>query len=189
MNLSADNVRDSIPLFRNGSGGEIPTSAHQLLFQKTDVHRACALNALWHSRFPKIDWSNVVRNKDYICFVAEYDMMAYASAIWSSPIASNRLKNGDCSLELRRMAIAEDAPKNTASRMLGWMRRYIKKHLQHISLLLSYQDTDVHDGTIYKASGWYVGNKSKGTSWTNKKRKRNKEQSLADKIRWELCLG
>ena len=188
MNLSADNVRDSIPLFRNGSGGEIPTSAHQLLFQKTDVHRACALNALWHSRLPKIDWSNVVRNKDYICFVAEHDMMAYASAIWSSPIASNRLKEGASSLELRRMAIAEDAPKNTASRMLGWMRRYIKKHLQHISLLLSYQDTDVHDGTIYKASGWIVANKSKGTSWTNKKRKRNKEQSLADKIRWELCL-
>ena len=58
------------------------------------------------------------------------------------------------------MAIAEDAPKNTASRMLGWMRRYIKKHLQHISLLFP-QDTDVRDGTIYKASGWIVANKVK----------------------------
>jgi hypothetical protein len=186
MNLSADNVRDSMPLFRNGSGGSIPTSAHQLLFHRTDVHRACELNKLWHSRFPDIDWSNVVRNKDYICFVAEYDAIAYASAIWSSPIAGNRLKEGATSLELRRMAIAGDAPVNTASRMLGWMRRYIRKHLDHITVLLSYQDTEVHNGTIYKASGWIPASKSRGTSWTNKKRKRNKEQSLADKIRWEL---
>lgn len=184
-NFSADNVRDSMPLFRNGSGGSIPTSAHQLLYHKTNVHRACELNQLWHSRFPKIDWSNVVRNKDYVCFVAEYDAIAYASAIWSSPIAANRLKEGASCLELRRMAIAEDAPPNTASRMLGWMRRYIIKNLPHITLLISYQDTDVHKGTIYKASGWKYANRSKGTSWSNSKRKRNKEQSMSDKVRWE----
>ena len=188
MNLSADNVRDSMPLFRNGSGGSIPTSAHQLLFHKTGVHRACELNQLWHSRFPKIVWSNVVRNKDYVCFIAEHDAIAYASAIWSSPIAGNRLKEGATCLELRRMAIAGDSPPNTASRMLGWMRRYIVKNLPHITLLISYQDTDVHKGTIYKASGWKYANRSKGTSWSNSKRKRSKEQSMSDKVRWELCL-
>jgi hypothetical protein len=187
MNLSADNVRDSMPLFRSGCGGAIPTSAHQLLFHKTNVHRACELNQLWHSRFPKIDWSNVVRNKDYICFVAEHDAIAYASAIWSSPIA-RMFKNASATLELRRLAISGDAPKNTASRMLGWMRRYIIKNLQHITLLISYQDTDVHEGTIYKASGWGSVNKSKGHTWTRKTRKRNKDQSMSDKIRWELCL-
>ena len=188
MNLSADNVRDSIPLFRNGSGGLIPTSAHQLIFSKCNVHRACELNKLWHSRFPDIHWSNVVRNKDYVCFVAEFDMIAYACAIWSSPIAANRLNEGASCLELRRMAIADDAPSNTASRMLGWMRRYIIKNLPHITLLISYQDTDVHKGTIYKASGWEYANRSIGTSWSNSKRKRNKEQSMSDKVRWELCL-
>jgi len=91
-------------------------------------------------------------------------------------------------LELRRMAISEDAPKNTASRMIGIMRRIIKKEFPHITLLLSYQDTDVHEGTIYKASGWYPASKSKGTSWTNNVRQRNKEQSLSDKVRWEFRL-
>jgi hypothetical protein len=128
-----------------------------------------------------------VRNKDYVCFVAEYDAIAYASAIWSSPIA-RRFKNASTTLELRRLAISDDAPKNTASRMLGWMRRYILKHFPHINLLISYQDTECHQGTIYKASGWGNVNKSRGHAWTCKTRKRNKDQSMSDKIRWELCL-
>tara|TARA_R100000773_G_C4220642_1_gene119373 strand:- start:3878 stop:4429 length:552 start_codon:yes stop_codon:yes gene_type:complete len=177
-----------MPLFRSGCGGSSPTAAHQLQVKKCKVQRACQLNELWHSRFPKIHWSNVVRNRDYVCFVAEFDDIAYASAIWSSPVAANRLKEGKTALELRRMAISEDAPKNTASRMIGLMRKIIKKEFPHITLLLSYQDTEVHSGTIYKASGWYAANTSKGISWTNKKRQRNKEQSLADKVRWEFRL-
>lgn len=187
-NLSADDVRDSIPLFRSGCGGSSPTSAHQLSVIKCKVQRACELNKLWHSRFPNIHWSNVVRNRDYVCFVAEYDSIAYATAIWSSPVAANRLKEGRTALELRRMAIADDAPRNSASRMIGIMRRMISKEMPHITLLLSYQDTEVHSGTIYKASGWKFASKNKGTSWTNESRKRNKEQSLSDKVRWEFRL-
>ena len=184
----AEDIRDGMPLFRNGGNYPKPTSANQLFFSRTNVHRACELNRIWHSRFPEIHWSNVVRNKDYVCFVGEYDAVAYAVAIWSSPIAANRLKNGDTTLELRRMAIAPDAPKNTASRMLGFMRKFIIKSHPHIHLLISYQDTDVHKGIIYKASGWEIASKCKGTSWTNKKRTRNEEQSLSDKVRWEYRL-
>ena len=187
MNFSVDNVRDSIPLFRNGGGGLTPTSAHQLIFHTTNVHRACELNKLWHSRLPKLHWSNVVRNKDYICFVAEFDAIAYAVAVWSSPVVRT-LGNLGTGLELRRFAIANDAPKNTASRMLGWMRKQIAKKIPHIRTLLSYQDEDVHVGTIYKASGWTPVQKTKGHSWSCKSRKRNKEQSLSNKVRWEYAL-
>ena len=187
--LRADDVIDSMPLFRSGRGGAIPTSALQLQISRCKVHRACDLNALWHSRFPKIDWSNVVRNKDYACYVAEYDDIAYAVAIWSSPIAANRLTEGKTALELRRMAICDNAPPNTASRMIGIMRRIIAKEMPHLTLLVSYQDTDVHAGTIYKASGWKAVAQNKGTSWTNENRQRNEEQSLADKVRWEYRLA
>jgi len=157
------------------------------------VHRACALNALWHSRFPRIHWSNVVRNKDYICYVAEYgetleDTMAYAVALWSSPVAANRFNGGDTMLELRRMAISADAPKNTASRMISLMRKDIVKRLPHIERLISYQDTEVHHGTIYKASGWERVATSDGSSWTTQTRKRNTEQSRTRKVRWEYQL-
>ena len=185
----ADDVTDSMPLFRSGRGGSTPTSALQFKVRKCNVHKACELNALWHSRFPKIDWSNVVRNKDSVCYVAEHEDIAYAVAIWSSPIAANRLSEGKTALELRRMAICDEAPLNTASRMIGVMRRIIAKELPHITLLVSYQDTDVHTGTIYKASGWIVSAKNKGTSWTNKTRSRNKEQSMSDKIRWEYRIS
>ena len=184
----ADDVTDSMPLFRSGRGGAIPTSALQLKINKCKVHRACELNALWHSRFPKIDWSNVVRNKDYVCYIAEYDDIAYAVAIWSSPIAANRMKEGSTALELRRMAISNKAPLNSASRMIGIMRRDISKNLPHITLLISYQDVDVHQGTIYKASGWRAASQSNGESWTNKNRIRNKAQSESNKIRWEYRI-
>lgn len=185
----ADDVTDSMPLFRGGRGGATPTSALQLQIRRCKVVRACELNALWHSRFPKIDWSNVVRNQDYACYVAEYDDIAYAVAIWSSPIAANRLKEGKTALELRRMAISDHAPKYSASRLIGIMRRIIRKEMPHITLLISYQDVDVHAGTIYKASGWTLVAKNKGTSWKNDTRQRSDEQSLADKVRWEYRLN
>lgn len=181
-------MRDLMPLFRN-SEPVAPSSPLQLEVVECKPRFACELNALWHSRFPKIDWSNVVRNRDYVCFIAIYDALVYAVAIWSSPIAANRMKEGGSALELRRLAIAPDAPKCTASRMLSVMRKKIKKTMPHIKLLVSYQDTDVHAGTIYRASGWVAGSTSKeGMDW-GKTRIRNNAQSLAPKVRWELRLS
>jgi hypothetical protein len=146
------------------------------------------LNSQWHSRFPYIHWSNVVRNKRSICYVASFDNQHWAVAIWSSPIAGNRLKDGWLLLELRRMAIKDGAPKNTASRMLSWMRKDIEKRFPEIIKLISYQDVDVHEGTIYKASGWIAHNPAKFTDWSTSTRKRSKAQSTAAKVRWEYEL-
>jgi len=112
----------------------------------------------------------------------------YAVAMWGNPVA--RAFNNRGMIELRRMAICETAPKNTATRMIGWMLRDIKKSGRYVKAI-SYQDTEVHTGTIYKASGWKVGNISKGDTWTGRKcnnRIRNIEQSTAPKIRWEFDL-
>ena len=189
MIFSEDSVRDSTPLFRSGSGGSTPTSSHQLFLIEYPVKKACKLNAVWHSRFPKIDWSNVVRNRHYVCYSFECDSISYAVAIWSSPIAANRMKDGDKLLELRRMAIAPDAPKNTASRMLSVMRRKIEAKFPDVVRLVSYQDTEVHKGTIYKASGWRIANiQEQAEDWTNTTRKRSKPQSTAPKVRWEYDL-
>lgn len=150
---------------------------------------ACQLNKEWHSRFPEIDWSNVVRNKHYVCFTADYKMIPYAVAIWSSPIAANRLTDGDLLLELRRLAICEYAPKNTATWMLGQMRKQILTMFPDVIRLISYQDTEAHHGTIYKAANWIPKSQSdKGYDWTTKDRKRTNAQSLASKVRWELDI-
>jgi len=110
-------LRELAPLF---SKGQAPPSTPRLLeVRAVDVHTACGLNKEWHSRMPYIHWSNIVRNKDYICYVAEYDHTAYAAAIWSSPVAANRLTDGEQSLELRRLAISEDAPIGDAIKALS----------------------------------------------------------------------
>ena len=165
-----------------------PTSPKQLAFKVIRAQTACQLNEQWHSRLPIIDWSNVVRNTHYVCYAAEWECEFYASAIWSSPVAQNRFKNGKQILELRRLAISPEAPRNTATRMLGWMRKDIASRFPDIALLISYQDTEVHLGTIYKADNWVAAAESEGLEWNTESRKRNKEQSLAVKVRWEYKL-
>ena len=165
-----------------------PQSPKELDFKVIRAQTACDLNAQWHSRLPIIDWSNVVRNTHYVCYGALFESEFYASAIWSSPVAQNRFKYGKQMLELRRLAISPEAPKNTATRMLAFMRKNILQTMSDIALLVSYQDTEVHLGTIYKADNWNRVHESPGIAWNTENRKRNVEQSLAPKIRWEYRL-
>ncbi len=177
---SADDVRVTCPLFQAEYGGSIPTSALHLRFSKTDIRRAVKLNNLWHSRLPSLtNWQSC------FAFSAECGNTVYAVAIWGNPVA--REFNGRGYVELRRMAIADDAPKNTATRMIGWMLRHLKSINQY-TLAISYQDTGVHTGTIYKASGWKAAamKKNIGTGWNT--RDRNTMQATTDKIRWEFQL-
>ena len=188
-NLCADSSMTELSLFQTTDDGLNPISALHLTLQKIDVHTACRLNGLWHSRLPYIHWSNIVRNKHYICYGARFNNdQLYAIAIWSSPVAGNRMKNANTILELRRFAINSYAPKNTGSRILALMRKQIKKDLPEIKTLISYQDTESHVGTIYKAANWQAVAKNNGQSWTNNKRIRNIEQSTAAKIRWEITV-
>jgi len=144
------------------------------------------LNELFHSRLPKVVQSNITRCPQQACFAAEYKNRFYASAIWTTPVA--RMLNGRNMLELRRLAIADNAPKNTATRMLKIMRLEIRKKFPTVKTLISYQDTEVHTGTIYKAAGWQAvcSSKPSVSGWNT--RKRNKMQTTAEKIRWEYEL-
>lgn len=186
--MSGDDVQVAFPLFQEGRGGAVPTSPHQFLIKEISASSASKANKRYHSRLPEIHWSNIVRNTHYVCYGAFYDNEVYAVGIWSSPVAQNRFDDGKTILELRRLAIAPDAPKNTATRMISIMIKLIRKKFPEIKRLISYQDTDVHTGTIYKASNWINTNVTEGISWTTDKRNRNEEQTMATKIRWEYQL-
>jgi hypothetical protein len=102
--------------------------------------------------------------------------------------------NGRHWWELRRLAIAPDAPRNTASRLLCVIRRIVKQRHPDVVKLISYQDTEVHTGTIYRAAGWKIGRQvtvKQSPSWASTKKRRTRfvtPQSLAPKIRWEYDL-
>ncbi|MGD0591078.1 MAG: hypothetical protein ABSA44_09805 [Bacteroidota bacterium] len=96
------------------------------------------------------------------------------------------------------MAIAPDAPRYTASRMLGIMAKLIKSKFPQIINLISYQDKEVHKGTIYKAAGWKAIQEHKGgswnrpnatNSWNGKKRTRpDLNKATGAKVRWERAI-
>ena len=167
------------------SSGSNPTSPHHIHLKEIKAQIASQLNERWHSRLPKIHWSNIVRNTHYVCYGLYHKSEAIGVAIWSSPVAQNRFKDGKQMLELRRLALSERCPKNTASRCIGIMVKLVKKKFPEITRLISYQDTAVHNGTIYKASNWSNEAETDFASWTTNKRQRNKDQATGKKIRWE----
>jgi hypothetical protein len=163
-------------------------SVKEIDIEETRAQIACMLNELWHSRLPKIHWSNVVRNTHYVCYVFKYKEAIIGVGIWSSPVAQNRMTDGKKILELRRLALSNVCPKNTASFVIADMIKRIKKKFPELIKLVSYQDTEVHLGTIYKASNWKQAGQTTLIDWNTKDRKRNKLQSNANKIRWEYHL-
>jgi hypothetical protein len=185
MMYCGDDVRDAYPLFQEGRGGSTPTSPLLFRIEQLPFAEAKRLNKEWHSRLPRMG-TGFVESMPFLCFGAMFEMRWYAVAIWSNPVARNLPQ--DTWLELRRLAIAPDAPKNTASRMLGVMARLIRKAKPHVERLVSYQDMEVHSGCIYKAAGWTKTSVSKNANWNMPSRKRPLPQADSNKQRWELPL-
>lgn len=186
MNERGDSIRVVHPLFHGEGGGSTPTSPLQLRFGFVSMRVAIALNELWHSRLPAF----TSPPERCIGMAAEYDGCYFAAAIWSPPLA--RMLNHQGIYELRRLAIAPDAPKQTASRMLRIMRLLIKRRMPDLTRLISYQDTAVHDGTIYKAAGWIEARTDKGGEWARphlKGRDTGPTQSASPKVRWEYAFA
>lgn len=177
------------PLYQEGQGGSTPTpplSAKTLRVEQIDFADAKRLNRLWHSRLPRFGTGFIV-DQPFLCFAAEGDGGAsYAVAIWSNPVARNLPQ--DTWLELRRLAIAPEAPRNTASRMLRVMAAIIRRKRPEVVRLVSYQDTEVHTGGIYRAAGWTATTVNKDGNWNRPGRSRPAAQSVAPKRRWEKEL-
>jgi len=67
-------------------------------------------------------------------------------------------------LELNRMAFDDILPKNSESRCLSISFKLIKKNASHIKWILSFSDgTQSGDGTIYRATGFYLTQIKKNT--------------------------
>ena len=195
MNTCADGIRVLHPLFQVGEGGSTPTSAlhaRDLVFEACPKDHAVALVRAWHSRLPNCQagpWTHAFRGH-----VAD---KTFVVALWNNP-------SGRCLpnhwRELRRMACAPDAPRNTPSRFLAWMVRWFKQHEPQREHLISYQDTAVHTGTIYRAAGWK-------DEWTTTERVRDRsgkragtdrmyrwnvngtEADMVSKVRWGIDIA
>lgn len=165
--------------------------ARQLLFDVCPKLQAVNLVRLWHSRLP-----NTQLGPWQYSFMAYYNGVIYAVALWNNP--STRSLPGHW-LELRRLACCPEAPRYTCSRFLGWMVRYFKKMCPEREKCISYQDLDVHTGTIYKAANWEIEYTSKprtrdrsknrvGTTRIYRNNKNGPKPDSAGKNRWSIKL-
>ena len=119
-----------------------------------------------------------------------------AVAFWHNPSARGLPNEW---LELRRMAVKDSAPRFTASKMMGAMYRWFKKNT-NCPRLVSYHDVAVHNGTIYRASGWVPTHVSRPRNRDRSKPRsansprlyrtdsNGKAPAASAKIRWEKSL-
>ena len=122
-------------------------SVKDIKIEETRAQIACMLNEIWHSRLPKLHWSNVVRSGDYVCYVFKYQEAIVGTSIWSSPVSRILAKDKN-KLELRRMALSNVCPKNTASFVIAVMTKIISHFIifnalffiffPHIMFIMSY---------------------------------------------------
>jgi hypothetical protein len=181
--------RRMTPLFADEVGA--PEKASQLELVRCDPQYARAGVAAWHSRLPYTQVGPWV-----LAFAAHRLETCFAVALWHNPSARTLPAEW---LELRRLAVAPDAPHCTASWMLGRMARWVKQQMPEVPVLISYQDCDVHTGTIYRAAGWTpaytskarVRDRSKPRVGTRRDYRSNQNGVVPDaapKVRWQLAL-
>ena len=81
------------------------------------------------------------------------DDLLCAAQVWKLPTARMLPADGSW-MELARWCIGPLSQYNDGSRMMGWTRRWFRRHSPTVSTLVSYSDPAVHDGSLYRASGW-----------------------------------
>ena len=167
---------------------DAPKKATELACERCPIETARLLNEAWHSRLPETQ-----RGPWQFAFSAHFNGYIYAVALWHNPSARMLPPHW---LELRRMAVADDAPHCTASWFLGQMGKWFRANKKERERMISYQDVDVHKGTIYKAAGWGPVHHAKARSRDRSKpragTRRDYRSNLngaepdgAGKVRWE----
>ena len=184
-------VRALEPLF--GEPSVLAVSAKQLVLEVVPVEWVRQLNFDWHSQLPEL--GGLAFGDLRVGHALTFDGGVYGVAMWTRPIAANRMAHrSDHLVELRRLAIPDYAPKYAASRMLGQMARWFRRERPDVCRLLSYQMTDVHSGTIYKASNWSPARRQpadermQNRSWSYHTKTKAVDVSTATTVRWELQL-
>jgi hypothetical protein len=179
------------PLFQKQTA-VVPTKASRLELVRCDIETARALIKVWHSRLPQTQtgpWQ--------FAFAAHHCDVIYGVALWHNPSARTLPHHW---LELRRLAIAPDAPHCAASWMLGAMVKWFEKNHPEREKAISYQDEGVHKGTIYAAAGWKKafrtaarvrdrsGNRPSGRKYRTSIN--GADADVSAKVRWEkMILG
>jgi len=154
---SGDSIKENTSLFQSEEGGAIPTSPLQLELRQVNKKTAALAYKKWHYFGEK-------------GFLASYNFGVFfkgnflGAISYGIPNARNikGLYSSDTQndfMELTRLALSEDCPKNSESRVISISLKLLKKIKPELKGIITYADTaQNHTGIIYKASNFkYLG--------------------------------
>lgn len=148
---SGDRVMVARPSIQKAGGGSIPTSPHQLRIYPIEKHEAKSAYALWHY----LGHKGFLASYNYGVF---FGAKLVGSISYGIPNAKNikglyTQKTQGEFVELTRLALSPDCPKNSESRVIGVTLRMIKK--RGYKGVITYADTaQGHTGVIYRATNF-----------------------------------
>lgn len=154
--MSGDSVMSSTASFQEAGGGSSPTLPLQTLMVQPvpfSVAKQLLVREHYLHSFPggtKLAFGAFVGSR-----------LLGALTLGAGPAKAYSLVDGatpdDC-LALSRLWLSDVLPKNSESKFIGVVLRYLRKHTG-LKFLVSYADpAQRHIGTIYQATGWvYTG--------------------------------
>lgn len=150
-------------LFQQVDGGPLPTSPLQCLINICDFEHIRNIFDRFH--YKKAHMGGGIS----FCMSLNFKNRVLGGAVIGLPRHMKKYKN---LLEIRRMALIDEAPKNCESYFLSKILWWIKKN-KLASGVISYSDMSVgHVGTIYKAANFkLVGetSESKHVFWNGRR--------------------
>lgn len=89
-------------------------------------------------------------------------------------------------IELRRLVLIDDTPKNTESFFIGWTLRWLKQNTK-IKTVVSYADPNYgHEGIIYQATNFRLVGKTSKTKVIMHNGKKYHDKTIRTKYKGEL---
>jgi hypothetical protein len=102
----------------------------------------------------------------------------------SSPMARSSSFTPKNSLEIRRFFMDDCTTQNAESRMLGWIHRFVERHLPHVRFIITFGDPRYGwQETAFKAAGYAAYNAKIGADWSSHKSHKSRE-AISNKVRW-----
>lgn len=150
------------PVVQTGEGGSRPTLAlHDFVFGSITRQQAESCVEKWH-------YSRSLNGVKHSFLFGIVSPRLLGCAVFG-PMATTSWKKYGASeadvIELRRLALSDECPKNSESRFIGWCIRSLRG--TSAKVLVSYADpAHGHSGTIYRALGFdEVGKTNPDYGW------------------------
>lgn len=90
-----------------------------------------------------------------LCLKVVMRGLSVGMIVFAMPPRESSKRYGGETWELARLWLLDCIPRNAETWVIGQAVRYVKRHYQSVSFLLSYADPAAgHSGTIYKAANW-----------------------------------